>query len=149
MEDVLFFLLVIWILQLTQKDSQRLPDAGLMQVRLTQQPVMPRVAQAVHNRFLFWHAAYSAITGILEEYNYFINASISPLLIVVAVMSEGDTAGKLQLHWGTTYICTWRDKCTWLRSGGGREIWYSHSKHTHRQTNDTICCYVCTHVPTH
>lgn len=78
MEDVLFFLLVIGILQLTQKDSQRLPDAGLMQVRLTQQPVMPRVAQAVHNRFLFWHAAYSAITGILGEYNYFRNASISP-----------------------------------------------------------------------
>lgn len=102
MEDVLFFLLVIWILQLTEKDSQRLPDAGLMQVRLTQQPVMPRVAQAVYNRFRFWHAAYSAITAILGEYNYFKNASISPLLIVVAVMSEGDTAGKLQLHWGTT-----------------------------------------------
>lgn len=98
----------------------------------------------------FWSAAYSTGAGILRK-NYFTRASIFPLLKwwlwwYQKVTQQASFSCTKSPH---TWRDTWRDKCEWLRSGRGRKICDSHSKHTHRWTNNTICCYVCTHVPTH
>lgn len=133
--DVLILLSVIWILQLTRKDSQRLPDAGLMQELLTQQSPMPRVVWAVHNAILISECIFQLLE-ILWSNNYFLNASwchFSPSLAYWLVVWEADTAGKLQLHQGSTSL---KVRLTWQACTTTSKPWdLRFSQSTHIQTD--------------
>lgn len=149
-QDVLLLLSVIWILQLTRKDSQRLPDAGLMQELLTQRSAMPSLVWAVHNAILISECIFQLLESFWSN-NTFPNA---PWCHFYPFWRIDWWCEKLTRQVSSScteaahpWKYTWRDKRARLLPR--REICDSHSQHTYRRTNNTICCYVFAHVLTH
>lgn len=84
------------------------------------------------------NAAYSTVTGIFLVKQLFYECSLVPflpLLVYWLVVSEGDRAGKLQLHRGDTYRkihLRWQVCTSISKRWSGRSVILTVNKHTDR-----------------